>query len=79
MVREKVVDLIIEHISSKHTTPQKLTLQAGRKAKGDSKNDMEFFLFICSDFDAVLRVALYAQGLRGIAQAIRTNLPAALA
>jgi hypothetical protein len=40
VVKEKVVELAIVHISSKHTTPQKLTLEAGRKAKGAQKNDM---------------------------------------
>ena len=40
VVRDKVVDLEIVHISFKHTTPQKLTLQAGRRVKGALKNDM---------------------------------------
>ena len=40
VVREKLVDLEIVHISSKHTTPQKLTLEAGRRVKGAPKNDM---------------------------------------
>ena len=40
VVRDKVVDLEIVHISSKHTTPQKLTLEAGRRVKGAQKNDM---------------------------------------
>ena len=40
VVREKVVDLEIVHISSKHTTPQKVTLEAGRRVKGAQKNDM---------------------------------------
>jgi hypothetical protein len=40
VVREKLVDLEIVHISSKHTTPQKLTLEAGRRVKGAQKNDM---------------------------------------
>ena len=40
VVRDKVVDLEIAHISSKHTTPQKLTLEAGRRVKGAQKNDM---------------------------------------
>ncbi len=40
VVREKVVDLEIVHISSKHTTPKTTTLEAGRRVKGDRKNDM---------------------------------------
>ena len=38
--RENYIDLQFEHISSKHTNPQKLTLQAGRRVKGTKKNDM---------------------------------------
>jgi hypothetical protein len=40
VVRKKLVDLEIVHISSQHTTPQKLTLEAGRRVKGAQKNDM---------------------------------------
>ncbi len=40
VVRDKNVDLEIVHISFKDTTPQKLTLQAGRRVKGAQKNDM---------------------------------------
>jgi hypothetical protein len=40
VVREKVVELAIVHISFKHTTPQKVTLEAGRRVKGAQKNDM---------------------------------------
>ena len=74
MVRDKVVDLEIVHISSKHTTPQIMTLQAGRRVKGAQKNDMEFLFLLLSQLHVVLRVALNAQGARRIAEAIRSNL-----
>ncbi len=32
--RDNYINLAIVHISSKHTTPQKLTIQAGRRVKG---------------------------------------------
>ncbi len=40
VVRDKVGELAIVHISTKHTTPQKFTPEAGRRVKGAQKNDM---------------------------------------
>ena len=40
VVRDKVVDLEIVHISFKHTTPQKMTIEARGRVKDAPKNDM---------------------------------------
>jgi hypothetical protein len=40
VVRDKLVDLAIVHISTKHTTPQKFTPEAGHEIKVGKKNDM---------------------------------------
>ena len=75
VVRDKVVDLAIVHISTTHTTPQKFTPEAGRRVKGAQKNDMYFFL---------LRVGALLCGARPCAQritpgrianAMRLNVP----
>jgi hypothetical protein len=66
VVRDKVVDLEIVHISSTHTTPQKFTPEAGQRVKGAQKNDMYFFLLALVHFCAVLRHALNASRRAGL-------------